>query len=509
MKIDFVKNTKRNLIASVIYRLIQLLFPFFNRTLFLWILGSAYLGLNGLFTSILGVLMLSELGFGNAIINSMFKPVAEDNKDLLCAYLRFFRTLYRWVGTCIFIAGLCLLPFLRYLVHGNIPSDVNLYILFLIHLCNTSASYFFFAYRGSIFSAHHRKDVLDNIRSTISVIQYIVVFLILFFTKNYYLYIIVTVLFTMTTNVLFLTTSRKMFPDIEPRGELPEINRRKIFSDIKSIIMHKFGGIITGYADNIVISSLLGLVAVAAYGNYYYVLTSVGGFISAFSISMHGGFGNKIHTETKEENFSLFMKMTRLTLIVTIWSASMTAALYQPFITVWTKGNPTLVRHWLTPVLMVLFFYIQHARQVLLTFKSAAMIWKEDQWKPVVAGIANLIINIMLVLLLPDDYKLDGVIFSTILTLIFVQMPWESHALFTVFFNKSQSRKYWCMQGGFSLLALVLCSASATITYYIPIEGLYGLIVKGIAATIFSSLSILILFRHDCKALLQTLLKKK
>ena len=125
------------------------MFPFLNRTMFLWILGPQYLGLNGLFSAILGVLMLAELGFGTAVVCSMYKPVADDDYDLVCAYLRFYRTIYRWVGSVIFIAGLCLLPFLRKLVHGNLPPGIDLHILYLLHLVNTSLSYFLFAYRGS------------------------------------------------------------------------------------------------------------------------------------------------------------------------------------------------------------------------------------------------------------------------------------------------------------------------------------------------------------------------
>ena len=111
-----------------------------NRTLFLWFLGRSFLGLNGLFSGLLGVLMLAELGFGAAVICSMYKPIADDDRELVCAYLRFYRTIYRRVGTTIFFAGLCLLPFLRKLVHGDIPEGISLHALYLLHLFDTSLS---------------------------------------------------------------------------------------------------------------------------------------------------------------------------------------------------------------------------------------------------------------------------------------------------------------------------------------------------------------------------------
>ena len=497
MRLDFARNVKRNMVANAVSSGIKLLFPFLNRTLFLWLLGPAYLGLNGLFGSILGVLMLAELGFGTAVVCSMYKPVADDDRELLCSYLKFYRTVYRWVGTAIFAVGLVLLPFLRQLVHGTVPPDIDLHVLYLIHLVNTSASYFLFAYRGVVLGAHHRNDVITNIRTAISIAQYITVFLILLVTRNYYHYVIATVAFTVAQNVLLVKASRRLFPDIEPRGILPPEMRRRVISDVKSIFMHKVGGVITNSTDNLVISAFLGLVAVAAYGNYYYVVTAVTGLVAIVYSSMTGGFGNKIYTESKEENFRLFMRMNRISMIVVLFCASMMAALYQPFITLWTKDDPSLVRHATTPVLMVLYFFIMQSRQVLLAFKSAASLWRQDRWKPIVAGAVNLGTNILFVIFLPEAYKLDGVIFSTIIGFAFIQIPWESHVVFTAFFNGMQARAYWRTQAFFALLSVVFCSLSWCAAGLIPLDGIAGLLAKGTAVALISALALLAVFRRD------------
>ena len=467
MKLDFKKNVKRNMVANAVSSGIRLLFPFLNRTLFLWLLGPAYLGLNGLFSSILGVLILAELGFGTAVVCSMYKPVADDDRELLCAYLGFYRTVYRCVGTVIFVIGLALLPFLGKLVHGSVPPDIDLHILYLIHLVNTSASYFLFAYRGVVLGAHHRNDVITNIRTGVSVAQYIAVFLVLLVTRNYYHYVLATVVFTVLQNVLLVKASRRYFPDIEPRGKLPPELRRRVVSDVKSIFPHKVGGMVTHSTDNLVISAFLGLVAVAAYGNYYYVVTTVAGLVAIVYSSMTGGFGNKIYTESKADNFRLFMKMNRLSMSVVLVCAALMIALYQPFIRIWTKNDPELVRHALTPILMVLYFYVMQSRQVLVTFKAAASLWKQDRWKPIVAGAVNLTTNILFVIFLPDAYKLDGVVFSTIIAFMFIQIPWESHVVFTAFFGKSESRAYWRDQAAFAAAALALCAAAWFASHFI------------------------------------------
>ena len=497
MKLDFKRNVKRNMAANAVGSGIKLLFPFLNRTLFLWLLGPEYLGLNGLFGSILGVLMLAELGFGTAVVCSMYKPVADDDRDLLCAYLRFYRAVYRWVGTVIFAVGLCLLPFLGSLVHGNVPPDVDLHVLYLIHLVNTSASYFLFAYRGSVLGAYHRNDVITNIRTGVSIAQYVTVFLVLLVTRNYYHYIVATVAFTVLQNVLMVRASRKHFPGLEPRGDLPPDKRRQVVSDVKSIFLHKVGGVISHSVDNIVISAFLGLVCVAAYGNYYYVVTSVGGIVGVVYTSMTAGFGNKIYTSSKEENFSLFMKMSRLTQMLVLWCAAMMAALYQPFVSVWTKGDPALMRHALTPVLMVVYFYVNQSRQMLLTFKSAAAIWRQDRWKPIVAGAVNLAFNFAFVVLLPDEYKLDGVILSTVIGYVFIQVPWETRVVFTAFFDREHEMRYWRFHASFALLALALCAGLWLVADAVRVEGVAGLLAKGAVAAAVSGAVMLAVFRKD------------
>ena len=508
MKLDFAKNTKRNAIAAMANKGIGLIFPFLNRTLFLWLLGPEYLGLNGLFTSVLGVLMLAELGFGTAVVCSMYKPVADDNRELVCAYLRFYRKVYRWVGTVVFVAGLCLLPFLRNLVRGDVPADVDLHILYLIHLVNTSISYFLFAYRGSVLNAYHRGDVQTNIHTFTSIVQYVAVFLILLVTRNYYHYVAATVLFTVVNNLLVYRESRRLFPDIEPRGDLPDNLRRAVISDVRSIFMHKIGAVVTNQSDNLVISAFVGLVAVAAYGNYYYVYTAVSGLAWSVYSSMQNGFGNTIHTETKEENFARFMKAERLLLMVVAWCSALMIALYQPFIAVWTGGRPELSRHLLTAVLMVLYFYINQSRQMLLTFKAAASLWRADRWKPIVAGSLNLALNISFVVMLPDEYKLDGVILSTILSFVLVQIPWETHVVFTSYFGRTELRSYVRTQLGFALFAVALGAVVWTMSSIIVLDGIVGLAVKGIVALLCASAGVIAAFRRDFPVVVRLIRKK-
>ena len=156
MKIERTKNAMRNILFEGFFRLINMLLPFIMRSVILYYLGIEYLGLNGLFRSILSFLNLAEMGVGSAMVFSMYKPIAEDDTESICALMRLYRTSYRIIGLAIAVIGLLLTPFLPNLISGHIPSDMNLYILYFMNLGSTVITYWLFSYKRSLLYAHQR-----------------------------------------------------------------------------------------------------------------------------------------------------------------------------------------------------------------------------------------------------------------------------------------------------------------------------------------------------------------
>ena len=166
------KNATRNLMFGVLSKAQQIFIPFLMRTIMIYFLGIQYLGLNSLFTSVLSVLNLAELGVGSAMVFSMYKPIAENDKTTICALMRLYRIYYRIIGAVILVAGLCLLPFIPKLIKGPVPPDMNVYILYLLNLLTTVFTYWLFAYKNSILTAHQRRDIRSKISLTTMMIRY-------------------------------------------------------------------------------------------------------------------------------------------------------------------------------------------------------------------------------------------------------------------------------------------------------------------------------------------------
>ena len=182
-----IKNTIRNVRSGIIVQIINKVMAFIVRTVFIRILNTEYLGVNGLFTNILTVLSFAELGIGTAIIFSMYKPVAEDDTDKIKSLMRLYKKSYNTIGIVVFILGICVIPFMKYIIKDapNIKESIILiYVLFLI---NTSVSYFF-TYKKSIITAHQQESIINRIDSFFYLIKSILEIVFLILTKNYILY---------------------------------------------------------------------------------------------------------------------------------------------------------------------------------------------------------------------------------------------------------------------------------------------------------------------------------
>lgn len=291
MKIARTKNTVRNIIFGFIYRIINIILPFISRTVILYVMGTQYLGLSSLFTSILSFLSLTELGIGGAMVYSMYKPIAENDNKTICALLNLYKHLYSIVGSLVLGLGILIMPFLKVIVKEALPNGMNIYVLYFVYLINSVLSYWLFAYKNALLQAHQRDDINSKIASVITPLSYIVMLGILFLTRNYYAYVIWLPIFTIITNIIRSSYVNKHFPDLQPRGEITAELKQSIAKKVKALIGTKLNTVVLNAADNIVMSAFLGLTVIAIYGNYYYIMSSIIGFIGICYSAMTAGLG--------------------------------------------------------------------------------------------------------------------------------------------------------------------------------------------------------------------------
>ena len=498
------QNAKRNIFFGVLNRIITQILPFCIRTVIINELGEQYLGVSGLFTSVLQVLNLSELGFGNAMVYSMYRPIAEEDTDRICALLNLYKKVYRIIGIAIFVFGFIVLPFIPKLVKAGYPEEINLYIIYVVYLFNTAISYLLYAYKGSLLSAHQRNDIENIISLIMCAFQYGIQIIILVIYKNYYLYIIIMPAVTIITNLVRSKIVDRKYPEYICRGKLEKNILVDIMKRVSALFGHQLAYTLINSADNIVISAFLGLAMVAMYNNYYLVLSAIISFVSIIITSITAGIGNSMVVETVEKNkkdlkkFSLFMHW------LVGWCSICLFCLYQPFIQLWM--GKTMLLPIDTVIFLVFYFYISEIRRIINTFKNAAGMWWVDKFKPYVVVLADIVLDIVLVQII----GVNGVIIASIISVLFIYIPWETNVFFKFYFKESAVPYYWEMLKR-CILFLVIGFFTFIICNIVQCEGVLGLLQRSCICVIVPNIVLLaIYFRtSEFKGLLDLLKGRK
>lgn len=455
MQVNVVRNAKRNIIFGVMNRVILLIVPFIERTVVQNILGSQYLGLNSLFSSIINVLNLTELGFSSAMVYNMYKPAADSDVQKMNILLNYYKKIYRIVGFVILGIGLILIPFLPQLIKGSRPSDINLTTLYLVYLLNTALSYFLYAYLNSVVVVHQREDVKSKVNSGVKIGLAVSQIIILWFTRNYYYFVIIMPAFTIINNLWLAWRVKKLFPQYKAEGNISENDRAKIKKLVAGTFVQRACMVTRNSLDSVCISAFFGLTLTAIYNNYYLILNGVTTFVAIFTASFTGGVGNHVATRCVKDNFEEMKKLDFVYLWIGGWCTICLLCLYQPFMKLWMGEGMMLPLS--SVVLFCIYFYLLKLGDVRSLYSSANGLWWEQRYRAIGETLLNLILNITLGKLL----GVHGIILATMISLFLCNYLWSVEITFRLYFTISRQKEYYSYQMKQSLLMIV----AAVITY--------------------------------------------
>jgi len=425
------QNAIRNTKWGIVEKILILLFPFVIRTCLIYKMGIDYAGLNSLFSAILSVLNIAELGISSAIIYNMYLPIAQKDKAKICALLRVYKTAYLFIGTIILVFGLLLMPFIKFFVKGAIPNDVNLYIIYFVFLFNTVVGYLFFSYKNCILTSYQRIDIISKVSFVINTIIYILQIVIILCIDNYYLYVMTLPFATILINIVNYIVVTKLFPDYKPIGKIDDITKRELKKNILGLLIGKIGSSSRNTLDSIIISTFLGLASVGIYNNYYFIITVLNGFLGIISTSIVSGVGNKIIIESPETNYLDFRRLNFYYMWISGWCLICLLNLYQPFIRIWV-GESSLLPN-VSMFLFCYYFLMLKQGDINSIYYQAAGLWYYGRWRSIVEAVINLILNIIL----GKIWGINGIILATIISFTLVYF-YGSSITFTKYFKNKK-----------------------------------------------------------------------
>ena len=407
-----VQSAVKNIVFGQIGNLITQILNFVLRTIFIDYLGDTLNGVNALYTSILSVLSLAELGIGTALSYSLYKPVAGRDYEKVKSYMLFYKKAYQIIGIVIAVAGLMLSPFLPWLVKqpdGVTLRDLTLY--YYIFLFNTASSYFV-AYKYSLVNAEQKNYIQTNILTVTKMITVILQIIVVLVTGNFYIYLLTAAGVELIQKIFVTVYFNKKYPFLKDKDvrKLSKEETGEIAVKTKALVFHKVGDVARLQTDSMIISAFINVTVAGFVDNYNWVLNSIANVVNIFFNSVISGFGNLIATESKDRQYQMF-KVYRF---AACWIYGFTAIgfsmLLTPFIILW-KGEGRALAY--TVVICILVdFYFKGERIVLSNFKTAAGVFEQDKYLALIQGAVNLVISIGLV----RSIGLAGVYIGTIVS---------------------------------------------------------------------------------------------
>lgn len=489
------KNTILIIFTSGIRQLMTVLLTFVSRTVFIKILGAEYLGLNGLFSNILSLLALTELGLGAAITFYLYEPLAKNDQDRINQIMAFYKMSYRLVGMIILIIGIGIMPFLRYIVNFEQSVPVNLYLVYFLYLINNVVSYLFFAYKQALLMANQEQYKIEKINIIFVVLNCICDIGILVIFRNYILYLVGKICLLIIKNIIISMKIDVEYPYIRKsiQNKLTWVEKKNILKDVKNVAIFKFGNVLLGATDNIIISSLLGTIVVGYYSNYYLIYSQVAVILTLISRSFTAGIGNLIATEKKEKQFEIFSQIDSCVYILTSVCTICLFQLTNSFIKIWIGGfSENYIFSQSIVAVLCANFYMDNTTQILNTFREGSGNFEIGKYYQFIAGIVNIVLS----LALGKYFGLIGIFVATIIAkLMITVIPFIAMIGQKVF----QVGKWYLVRKYFFRAAVTagICGITWLCTSGLHMKNMHYFILEGIITIILICILLFFVYRND------------
>lgn len=453
VQLSKTKNTVRGISAGILNRVVTLLLPFIVRTLLIKYIGMDYAGLNGLYSSILQVLNIAELGFSAAVVYSMYKPIAENDEDTICALLNFYRRIYFIIGLIVLAIGCAAFPFLPHLINGTPPAGANIYIIFALYLISTSVSYLLYGYKTSLLDAYQRVDVIQHIGTIISLLTSVLQILVIVLFDNFYAYVTVIPLIAIVRNIIVSRIVDKMFPQYKCKGAISDELKKDIRKKVIGLSIQKICGVSRNGIANILISAFISLSIVGIYNNYLLIFTSLTGILALVPLAMTAGIGNYVQTATVHDNYRALHKFNFMYMVISTICSVCLFSLYQPFMQIWMGKDYML--DYSSVILLVLYFYVLKMGDIRSIWVDAVGLYWEIKWRAVLESVLNIGLSLVFVKL----WGINGIIAGTLISLFLVNFLYSSSITFKYYFGYDKLLAFYSIQMVHAMIMMAICAA--------------------------------------------------
>ncbi|MCH4191051.1 MAG: polysaccharide biosynthesis protein [Butyrivibrio sp.] len=391
-----IRYTAKNIAFGYMSNIITALLGFVARKVFIMRLSGTLLGVNGFYTGILSALSLAELGIGTALNFSLYKPVAEGDTEKIKSYMALYRKAYRIIAIIVAAIGLCIAPFLQYIIKdpgSNSMTDLTLY--YFIFLFNSVSSYFV-AYKYSLVNAEQKTYIQTNITTVTKMISVTAQIIVLFITANFYCYLLTDAAIQLLQKFFVSWYLNRKYPYLTEKNITPLTREETgvIVKKTKALMWIKIGDTARLQTDSIIITAFVSVATTGVVDNFTMVISTISNFVNIIFNSALPGFGNLIATESRQKQKQLFKVYRFFAIWIYGYSAVGFVILLSPLITIMYGKEWALAQGIIA--LIIADYYFKGDRIVLSNFETAAGVFEPEKYIPMIEGAVNLVLSIWL-----------------------------------------------------------------------------------------------------------------
>ena len=481
-------NSVRNVLVAWGGQIVSILLSFVTRGVFAYYLSQEYMGIETLFSNVLTILCMADLGIGSAITFALYGPIACGETEKIKALMRIFKIAYVTIGVAIACIGFGIAPFISLFIE-NAPDIPHLEIYFLFFVLNTAVSYFF-SYKGSLIYAHQKNYIVVLIQYSFQIAMYALQLAVLFFTQNYFLFLSCMLLCTLLQNICLAHTANKMFPYLR-ESNIEKVDKKTLDGIKKNtfaLILHKISGALSVSSGSLFISAFVGLVPVGIYGSYMMVINALGRLVDKAFDAITASVGNLGATESKKHQYDVFKTSFFINALIYSVLASGLVCCFNDLIVLWLGHSYEFP--FVTVVLLVVWCFVKGVRSAEQSFTSAYGLYWFTRHKALAEAISLILLSYVFV----NIWQVNGVILAGVLTMGLIATTMEVYMLYRHAFADEWMGYYWIRYGLYFVVTVALSAVACFICSLVSFTGIAALLLKAVIAVVVSLSGFLLLF---------------
>lgn len=484
------QNTIKNISSAFISQMIAQVVGLIVRTFFIHYLSSVYLGINGLFTNILQVLSLAELGVGSALVYSMYRPMAENDVRQIKAYMNFYKRVYQTIGIVVLVGGLALTPFLDFFMESR-PDIELLEMIYALYVFRSASSYFF-AYKQSVFRADQKVYIITMTTMVTTVVRSVVEILILVCTKQFIVYLLVAVLFNYVNNIVLAVIADRMYPFLKEKNheKLEKEKVQKLVKNVKAMFVHKMSAVLLNSIDSIVLSKYISVIAVGLYSNYSVIVKMIKHVIDVIGDGIVPSMGNLFASGEGEHAYDVFKDIFYMYVWMVGFCSTAFYLLLNPFVEIWAGKEYLLSEH--TVVAIIISFYLQAMLRPVSMVRTANGLFYNDRY----FALAQCGINLIASIILSKRFGITGVFIATSVAVLLTLFWVQAYLVYKNVFKKSV-HIYFAEYGKYVAMWVLIALCCKFVNSWISLPNSYiAFILKMMVAVIVPNGIFFLATRH-------------